>query len=136
MFQPCATRHIGHFVESINHALLKLRYSSFYPPFTDLYIPSFSIDEFEWSKSYMQLVLRLFPDNLKPAVHLGGSIPTYSAVCPLDLMKATAWRHANVQSRQSAPSRLSLLLVDRKKTRGFTLHEAWVGILSSRFKVG
>lgn len=81
VFQPCATRHIGHFVESINHALLKLRYPSFYPPFTDLYIPSFFIDEFEWSKSYLQLVLSLFPDSLKPAVHLGGSIPTYSTTC-------------------------------------------------------
>ena len=81
VFQPCATRHIGHFVESINHALLKLRYPSFYPPFTDLYIPSFFIDEFEWSKSYLQLVLSLFPDSLKPAVHLGGSIPTYSVAC-------------------------------------------------------
>ena len=81
VFQPCATHHIGHFVESINHALLKLRYPSFYPPLTDLYIPKFFSDEFEWSKSYLQLVLSLFPDNLKPALHLGSSFSAYPAVC-------------------------------------------------------
>ena len=64
--------------------------------------------------------------------HMDGAL--FAGFFPLDLMKATAWRHANVQSRQNGPTHLSLLLVDRKKSRGFTLHDAWVGILSSQFK--
>ena len=64
--------------------------------------------------------------------HMDGAL--FAGFFPLDLMKATAWRHANVQSRQNGPTYLSLLLVDRKKSRGFTLHDAWVGILSSQFK--
>lgn len=81
VFQPYKMRHIGHFAESINHILLKLRYPSFYPPFTDLYIPKFSEKEYEWSKTYLQLVLSLFPENLKPAVHLASSIPISPTVC-------------------------------------------------------
>lgn len=78
--QPCTMRHIGHFAEAINHLLIKLRYPSFYPPFTDMYIPMF-VNELEWSETYMKLLLSLFPENLKPAVHLGYSISTSPIAC-------------------------------------------------------
>lgn len=60
----------------------------------------------------------------------------FAGFFPHDLMRATAWRFADVQSRQNQPAQLSLLLVDRRKVRGFRLHGAWVDILSSHFKVG
>ena len=37
--------------------------------------------ELEWSETYMKLLLSLFPENLKPAVHLASSIPISPAVC-------------------------------------------------------
>ena len=81
VFKPCQLRHIGHFAESLNHALLKLRYPSFYPPLTDIYIPQFTENDFEWSKTYLQLVLSLFPEDFKPAVHIANSIPLSRATC-------------------------------------------------------
>lgn len=59
----------------------------------------------------------------------------FAGFFPQDLMKATAWRHANVQSRHNEPPQLALLIVDRKNVRGFTLHGTWVDIISSHFKV-
>ena len=59
----------------------------------------------------------------------------FAGFFPQDLIKATAWRHANVQSRHNEPPRLALLIVDRKNIRGFTLHSTWVEIISSHFKV-
>ena len=81
VFKPCQLRHIGHFAESLNHALLKLRYPSFYPPLTDIYIPQFTENDFEWSKTYLQLVLSLFPEDFKPAVHIANSIRLSRATC-------------------------------------------------------
>ena len=67
-------RHIGHFSEFVNHLLLKLRFPSLYPVLTDLYIPEFKPDEYEWSKTYLKLTLALFPNDFKPKIHLYNSI--------------------------------------------------------------
>lgn len=79
--KPLVTRHIAHFTESVNQALLKLRYPSFYPPFTDLYIPSFEQSDFEWSKTYLKILLSLFPNDLRPALHLANSIRLNGLTC-------------------------------------------------------
>ncbi len=67
-------RHIGHFSECVNHLLLKLRFPSSYPLLTDLYIPEFKPNEYEWSKTYLNLTLALFPNDFKPKIHLYNSI--------------------------------------------------------------
>ena len=79
--KPYVNLHIGHFVESVNQVLLKLRYPVIYPPFTDLYLPFFENTEFEWSKTYLQLLLSLFPNELKPSLHLANSIPLNHLTC-------------------------------------------------------
>ena len=78
---PFLVRHIGHFAESVNQVLLKLRYPSFYPPFTDFYLPRFARNEFEWSVTYLKLMLQLFPSNFTPTLHIAGSIPLNIDTC-------------------------------------------------------
>lgn len=79
--KPLVNRHIGHFIESVNQVLLKLRYPFVYPPFTDLYLPFFENTEFEWSKTYLQALLSLFPNDQKPSLHLADSIPLSKLTC-------------------------------------------------------
>lgn len=74
-------RHIGHFSECLNHLLLKLRFPSLYPVLTDLYIPEFKQNEYEWSKTYLKLTLALFPKEFKPNIHLYNSIKIDSIMC-------------------------------------------------------
>lgn len=60
--QPYVQRHICHFAESLGHVLMKLMDRSLYPPFYQLYLPTFRYTrEYEWSKAYLQLVRELFP---------------------------------------------------------------------------
>ena len=79
--QPLVMHHIGHFAESVNQLLLKLRYPSFYPPFTTLYIPQFENSEYEWSKIYLEVLLNLYPDRYKPILKLHNSIPITTLTC-------------------------------------------------------
>ena len=74
-------RHIGHFSECVNQLLLKLRYPSVYPPLTDLYIPEFKPNEYEWSKTYLKLVINLFPEEYRPNLHLYQSINISPMTC-------------------------------------------------------
>lgn len=58
--QPYVQRHICHFAESLGHVLMKLMDRSLYPPFYQLYLPTFRYTrEYEWSKAYLQLVREL-----------------------------------------------------------------------------
>lgn len=79
--QPLVMHHIGHFAESVNQLLLKLRYPSFYPPLATLYIPQFGNNEYEWSKIYLHALLGLFPDRYKPILKLHNSIPISTLTC-------------------------------------------------------
>lgn len=81
MSQPYLSRHIGHFAESVNQALLKLRYPEFYPEVTDWYFPRFKDDEFAWSKTYLQLLLELFPREVRPKVHFGDAFKLKPELC-------------------------------------------------------
>ena len=63
--QPYVQRHICHFAESLGHVLMKLMDRSLYPPFHQLYLPTFRYTrEYEWSKAYLQLVRELFPPDI------------------------------------------------------------------------
>ena len=73
--------HIGHFIESVNQLLLKLRYPSGYPPLTDLYIPQYVPNEDSWLKQYLNLLVDLFPKNFTPALHLAYSFNLFSELC-------------------------------------------------------
>lgn len=79
--QPYVSRHLGHFTESVNHALLKLRFPSAYLPLTDLFFPTFPVDKVKWTNAYLKLLLSLYPDNMRPLVHLPGSIPIDTLTC-------------------------------------------------------
>ena len=79
--QPRRNNHLGHFIEGINQALLKLRFPSKYPKFTDWYITKFGNNEFEWTKIFLQLLYNLFPDDSKPVLHLANSIPLKQETC-------------------------------------------------------
>lgn len=81
MARPVNYHHIGHFSESLNHLLLKLRFPQFYPIITDLYLPEYSTKVYEWSKVYLSLLLSLFPNDLSPQIHLGNSISIKSMTC-------------------------------------------------------
>lgn len=148
--------------------LLKLRFPNEYPPLTDIYIPRFKSNEFEWSKTFLTLLINLFPKNQTPALHLGNSIQltgttcfksavgvylvTYSKVLvdrsgynnrrsyfpgffTQDVMTAAAYQYARVGAIHQMKNNLSLLIVDRKSIRSFSLHSKLIPILSSRFKV-
>ena len=78
---PFRSRHIGHFTESVNHALLKLRYPLQYYPFTDLYFPEYPLEKHEWAKMYLKLLLDLFPEQYRPKVHLPGSLNIKKLTC-------------------------------------------------------
>ena len=78
---PAFDRHVGHFSEGVNPLLLKLRFPEVLPPMTDLYIPRFKNNEFEWSKTYLKLLLSLFPKNQAPVLHLGDEIPRKKLTC-------------------------------------------------------
>lgn len=81
VIRPRSLHHIGHFSECLNHLLLKFRFPSIYPPLTDLYIPEFKSGEYEWSKTYMHLVLDLFPNGYAPKLHLYDSINISELTC-------------------------------------------------------
>ena len=81
MIRPLCPRHIGHFAECLNQLLLKFRFPSVYPPLTDLYIPEFKPQEYEWSKTYMKIVLHLFPKGFVPTLHLYNSIQINDITC-------------------------------------------------------
>ena len=78
---PAYKKHIGHFAEAISPLLLKLRFPKEFPPMTDFYIPRFENDEFEWSKTYLKLLLNLFPKNLTPALYLSKDIKINQTIC-------------------------------------------------------
>lgn len=78
---PYRARHIGHFAESVNQLLLKLRYPSLYPPITDLYLPRFSSHEFEWSSTYLNLLFLLFPSGFTPKLHIANTISIDKGAC-------------------------------------------------------
>lgn len=72
---PAYDRHIGHFSEAVNPLLLKFRFPKLFPPMTHLFIPRFKVKrEYEWSTTYLKLLLSLFPKNQTPILHLGDSI--------------------------------------------------------------
>ena len=50
-----------------------------------------------------------------------------------DMMRATSYRYANVSSRYNEPKKLVLLMIDRIKKRGFTLHDKWVIFIKTHF---
>ena len=79
--QPFINRHIGHFAESVNQLVMKLRNPSMYPPLTDWYLPNFRKSEFEWSKVYMRLLISLFPVENRPKMHWHDDIEKKSLVC-------------------------------------------------------
>lgn len=81
IIRPHQLRHIGHFSECVNQLLLKLRFPFAYPPLTDLYLPEFKPNEYEWSKTYLSLVLSLFPEEYKPNLHLYQSITISPMTC-------------------------------------------------------
>ena len=79
--QPFVNRHIGHFAESVNQLIMKLRNPSMYPPLTDWYLPNFRKSEFEWSKVYLRLLIDLLPVENRPKMHLHNDIKRRSLVC-------------------------------------------------------
>ena len=79
--QPFVNRHIGHFAESVNQLIVKLRNPSMYPPLTDWYLPNFKKSEFEWSKVYLRLLAKLFPVENRPKMHLHNDIERRALVC-------------------------------------------------------
>ena len=81
MSQPFVSRHIGHFAEAVNQALLKLRYPAFYPEVTDWYFPLFKSQEFDWSKTYLRLLLELFPEELRPKLHFAEAFKLKPSLC-------------------------------------------------------
>lgn len=65
-----ASRHISHFAESVNQLLVKFRNVSSMPAFKTLYLSNYDPrSEFEWSNTYLRLLLRLFPPSQRPNVH-------------------------------------------------------------------
>lgn len=52
-----------------------------------------------------------------------------------DMMRATGYRYAGINSLSKEPRKLSFLLVDRRKKRYFSIHSKWINILSARFTV-
>ena len=63
---PFITRHVTHFAESVNQLLVKLRNPSLYPPVAAVYLPKFdSRHEYEWSSSYIKLLLSVFPHPIR-----------------------------------------------------------------------
>ena len=89
--QPFLMRHIGHFAESVNQALLKLRYPEFYPEFTDWYLPLFTVNEFDWSKTYLQLLLELFPKELMPKTHFADAYNLKYETCFRSVVMCLIW---------------------------------------------
>lgn len=67
--QPFVTNHIYHFSESVNQLLLKLLDRSMYPHINELYLPNFRKEnEFEWSKTYLKLLIELYPEESRFSV--------------------------------------------------------------------
>ena len=63
---PFITHHITHFSESVNQLLIKLRYPSLYPPVAAVFLPKFDLlHEFEWSLSYVKLLMSVFPHPIR-----------------------------------------------------------------------
>lgn len=79
--QPWRSNHLAHFIESINQALLKLRYPAKYPLFTDWYIPQFGNNEFNWTQTYLNLLRNLYSKDYRPKMHLLNSYPIKPVTC-------------------------------------------------------
>ena len=72
------TRHITHFVESVNPVLEKFQNRSLYPNPEVLFVPRFDFDnEFEWSIEYLQTLANLF---VKP-LQIIGQQPRGKLIC-------------------------------------------------------
>lgn len=52
-----------------------------------------------------------------------------------DVMRASAYKHINIASRNNKSKELHLTIIDRKDNRGFALHSKWVDILRKHFPV-
>lgn len=79
--QPLNSHHLAHFIESVNQALLKLRYPTAYPVFTDWYIPKFGDKEFNWTMTYLHILLGLYNKKYRPGLHLFKSYPISPITC-------------------------------------------------------
>ena len=60
------SKHITHFVESVNPVLEKFQNHSLYPNPEVLFVPQFNLNkEFEWSIMYLRVLAHLFPKPLQ-----------------------------------------------------------------------
>ena len=67
IFEPYLPKHITHFIENVNHLLNKLGDRSLYPYLSTVYLPWFNeTSEYEWSKTYINLLVSLFPADHRP----------------------------------------------------------------------
>lgn len=65
----------------------------------------------------------------------GGGLSYWPGFFSQDMMRASAYRYVDIPTKLNKPQLLSLLIVDRKKTRSFIDGKKWIRIIGSRFKV-
>ena len=65
----------------------------------------------------------------------GGGLSYWPGFFTQDMMRASAYRYADISTKINKPRALSLLIVDRKKTRSFNNGKKWIRIIGSRFGV-
>lgn len=84
--RPSYNHHIGHFAEAINPLIFALRFPSIYPLMTDYLITNYDPDdEYDWDKTFLDLMISLFPNNMQPKLHFTKKI---------NITHLTCFRHA------------------------------------------
>ncbi len=80
--QQFLPHHIYHFSESVNQLLLKFVNRSQYPVLTHLYLPRFDNQtEFVWSKTYLELLIKIFPPAARPSLLFSSPTNQYGLEC-------------------------------------------------------
>lgn len=102
VFQPFLSRHITHFAECVNHLLNKLGNRTSYSPVSlalvdkqapHVYLPLLHEErEFEWTKTYVSLLLSLFPETHRPKLHFSRKTETSPELECFKSVVLCSWR--------------------------------------------
>lgn len=87
------------------------------------------------SNSCIYLILGANIEVLLDKCMFGGGLSYWPGFFTQDMMRASAYRYVGMSTILNKSRTLSLLIVDRKKTRSFNNGKKWIRIIGSRFGV-